>query len=101
MTVLLLLSLLLDSMNGRTNLCFESPEERCKRTWSFQVTPYVKKILARADEAKGTGKFVTCILNTEGDQVNRDTDLWKRVTDWRGKTVPGYIYYHRARPRSP
>ena len=86
-------------MEGRTNLRFESPEERRKRTCcrSFQLIPYVKKILARAEEAKEKGEFVTCILDIEGDQVNRDTELRKRVRDWRGKIVPGDIYYHHRR----
>ena len=86
-------------MAGRTHFRFESPEERRKRTCcrSFQATPFVEKILARADEAQGKGEFVTCILDTEGDQVNRDTDLRKRATNWRGEIVPGDIYYHHRR----
>ena len=81
---------------GRRNFEFLDATKRrgrvCSRSW--QAAVYLDKALKFANEALEIGKHITVVLDTEGDKVNADSSLRKRVRNADGKIVPGDDFYH-------
>ena len=83
-------------MSVRSPLELMDREERRRRTLyrSWQLDPYLKGIMQMADEAGERGESITCVLDTEGDQVNFDSARRKRHVNCDGKVVSGDPFYH-------
>ena len=78
---------------------FLNADERAKRTCSrsWEANVFLDKIIEMADKAEAEGKMITAVIDREGDQVNADSSLRKRVRDPDGKILPGDEFYHHRR----
>ena len=83
----------------RQNFEFLDAKERRKRVcrWASQLDVYLDKAIALANKALEEGNQITAVIDTEGDQVNFDSDYRKRVRNADGKIVSGDAYYHHRR----
>ena len=73
----------------------ERAKRTCSRSWEANV--FLDKIIEMADKAEAEGKMITAVIDREGDQVNADSSLRKRVRDPNGKILPGDEFYHHRR----